>query len=116
MIIRGYQILETNYPTQNETIEVVAVKSTTLVFVAIHIVEDGENEKPCNLITQSKRRAMKFAFNQLKKSDDVSWIDWKIEVVKVRLNRLRQVKRIQILNVTEAGCCIHELTCRWYSG
>lgn len=104
LIIRGYQILETNYPTQNETIEVVAVKSTTLVFAAIHIVDDGENEKPCNLITQSKRRAMRFAFNQLKNSADVSWIDWKIEVVKVSLNRLRQVKRIQILNVTEAGC------------
>ena len=99
---RGYRITETNYRCRWGEVDIVARDGDELVFVEVRTRRDTEYGTPEESITAAKAQRLVATAQEYLQCHGGEDLDWRIDLVSIRLGRGRQLRDISHLtNVVE---------------
>jgi len=93
----GYQILTTNYRCRHGEVDIVAREGEEVVFVEVRTRRSQAFGTPQESLTRSKMRRLVATSQDYLQGYGGSDVDWRIDLVSVRLNESNQLEDIDHL-------------------
>ena len=93
----GFKIVDTNYRTRWGEIDIVAEKNEDLVFVEVRTRRGKSMGTPEESITATKRTHLIAAAEEYMQGSEVSYEDWRIDLVAVELDWSGSVSRLDVI-------------------
>ena len=94
---RGMRIIGRNFSSRYGEVDLVALSGRTLVFVEVRARRSTTFATQAETVTRAKSRRLTLTCQQFLQDTTLPWLDWRIDVAEVRLDRWRRPYHVSFI-------------------